>query len=406
MTTINGELTLYRRWWSSSAGGSFAPADDVIDVAHQTATVGVREMAARLNNGQRGFEAVAANLKRTAQIALCGEQLRLLVEADGRQILEKQRSGQIPPAFQATDCKIPDDAQATTAVPPRTLKQALGEAPQTRIYVGVDGVMVPVITEHEKLARRKKILQKRRKRGHRGRHCRPLPPRKRGWTGGYREFKVIEFHDETGKHSHQTLCSEKRTSIGIQVRRDATRLQFLKADERISNVDGATWIRIQLEESAAQLRLDGLGLDFWHFSENIHRAKRIVFGDDEVGTGWAKELGDTFLNDGFEAGWDKLLTCRQGYRSGKKREALDWLVNYISERKDMLNFPEFRARGWQIGSGPTEARCKTTTYRLKAPGCRWNIRNAEAIAALTTLADSGQWDKYWNLRTTLTTLAT
>ncbi len=403
MTTVNGEVTLSRRWWSSPTDGSFAPVDDVIDVAHQTVTVGVREMAARLNNGQRGFEAVAVNLRRTAQVSLSGEQLRLLVEAEGRQVLEQQRSGQIPPAFQATDCQIPAEAQATGVVPPRTLKQALGEAPRTRLYVGVDGVMVPVITENEKLVRRKKTLRKRRLRGRPGR---PLPPRKRGWTSGYREFQVIEFHDETGQRSHQTLSSEKRTSLGIQLRRDAGRLKFLEADERISNVDGASWIRTQLETSAAQLRLDGLGLDglgldFWHFAENIHRARRVLWGDAEEGTRWAKDLGDTFLNEGFEAGWDKLLACRQGYRSGKKRQALGRLVNDISERKDMLNFPEFRARGWQIGSGPTEARCKTTTYRLKAPGCRWNIRNAEAIAALTTLADSGQWDKYWNLRTTL-----
>jgi hypothetical protein len=126
---------------------------------------------------------------------------------------------------------------------------------------------------------------------------------------------------------------------------------------------------------------------------------RALLGDDLDRL--LERVGDTFLNKGFEAGWDKLLACRQSYRSGRKRQALDRLVNYISERKDMLNFPEFRARGWQIGSGPTEARCKTTTYRLKAPGCRWNIRNAEAIAALTTLADSGQWDKYWNLHTKL-----
>ena len=30
----------------------------------------------------------------------------------------------------------------------------------------------------------------------------------------------------------------------------------------------------------------------------------------------------------------------------------------------MIQYPEFIAKGWQIGSGPTEATCKTLTARL------------------------------------------
>jgi len=64
----------------------------------------------------------------------------------------------------------------------------------------------------------------------------------------------------------------------------------------------------------------------------------------------------------------------------------------------MINYPEFIAKGWQIGSGPTEARCKTSTSRLKRSGQRWDRRSAEQIAALGNLRDSGQWDAYWSSR--------
>ena len=63
----------------------------------------------------------------------------------------------------------------------------------------------------------------------------------------------------------------------------------------------------------------------------------------------------------------------------------------------MISYPEFREQGWQIGSGPTESRCKTTTSRLKGRGRRWNPLNAEATAAHTTLQESKQWNSFWKL---------
>ena len=61
-----GKIAVARRWWSSPTDGSYAPVDAFIDPNHDTVSVGVREMAARLNNGQRGFATVAANLEGTA----------------------------------------------------------------------------------------------------------------------------------------------------------------------------------------------------------------------------------------------------------------------------------------------------------------------------------------------------
>jgi hypothetical protein len=71
------------------------------------------------------------------------------------------------------------------------------------------------------------------------------------------------------------------------------------------------------------------------------------------------------------------------------------LVNYVSERREMIKYPEFQTKGWQIGSGPTEATCKTLTARLKGSGMRWEANNAEALMALEALTQSGQWDLYW-----------
>jgi hypothetical protein len=102
-----------------------------------------------------------------------------------------------------------------------------------------------------------------------------------------------------------------------------------------------------------------------------------------------------FKHEGYEAGWQKLLTWRTTLHGSAKRKAADALIGYVSERHDMIRYPEFIAQGWQIGSGPTEATCKTLTARLKGSGMRWDAHNAESLMALEALSQSGLWKDYW-----------
>lgn len=61
----------------------------------------------------------------------------------------------------------------------------------------------------------------------------------------------------------------------------------------------------------------------------------------------------------------------------------------------MIAYPEFTTKGWQIGSGPTEAACRTLTARLKGLGRRWDASNAEAVMALEALNQSDLRQSYW-----------
>ena len=164
----------------------------------------------------------------------------------------------------------------------------------------------------------------------------------------------------------------------------------------IANVDGATRIRNQLEAQPRELPLDGLGLDFYHLAENVHNSRRIVFGaDSHEGRTWAENLLHTLKHEGYESAWEQLLTWRRALRNRTEKAEADCLINYVLERREMINYPEFRKRGWQSGSGPTESRYKTSTARLKGRRRRWQMTNAEAVAALTTLRDSNQWNLFW-----------
>ena len=374
--TINGRVHLWRRRWYSPGEGTTAPLDPWLDAAEGTISLGVREMACRLNGDGKNFDKAAANLGRTAQVRLSGETLRVLVEAEGRRVLQAQRSGQLEVDWSASDCRT--------------------EAGTTRVYFGSDGVTVPMITDAEKVARRQKVKEKRKRPGkgkNKGKKARPLPPRKTGADQRYKEFKIVAYYDEEQKH--RLVCGTRgdHTVAGRLMRREAARIRLDLADEKVGNVDGSPWIRNEVQRQS--LPIDALGLDFYHLKENAQKARREIYGeDDEAGQQWLSDLLHVFKHEGYDKAWESLLGWRAGLRRGK-RKAADRLLNYVGERREMIRYPEFVEKGWQIGSGPTEATCKTLTARLKGSGMRWDADNAEAIMALEALRQSGQWEAYW-----------
>jgi hypothetical protein len=320
--TINGRVRLWRRRWHSPGDGSEAPLDAWLDAVESSISLGVREMACRLNGDGKNFDKAAANLARTAQVQLSGETLRVLVEAEGKRVVREQRSERLPVGWSATDCRVEPEGKTT------------------RLYLGSDGVMVPLVTDAEKAARRQRIKEKRRRRGQR---ARPLPPKKAGADQGYKEFKIVAFYDEA--QEHRLVCGTRgdHEAAGRGMRRQAGRIRLDLADEKVGNVDGSPWIRNQVRRQS--LPLDDLGLDFYHLGENVHKARREVYGDDdESGKRWAVGVLHTFKHDGYETAWKQLLAWRLGLRHG--RPAADRLVNYVSERREMIKYPEFQAKGW------------------------------------------------------------
>jgi len=76
------------------------------------------------------------------------------------------------------------------------------------------------------------------------------------------------------------------------------------------------------------------------------------------------------------------------------RELLVSVGNQVHRGDD----PAYRAKGWEIGSGPVEAACKpVVNQRLKVTGARWSEAGADAVCHLRTLfrSELGQWGAYW-----------
>ncbi|MFV0442830.1 MAG: hypothetical protein ACK5Q5_04580 [Planctomycetaceae bacterium] len=85
-------------------------------------------------------------------------------------------------------------------------------------------------------------------------------------------------------------------------------------------------------------------------------------------------------------------------RGHRKRTAIHRLVEYISDRRALISYPEFLAAGRDIGSGPTEAQCTCETLRIKGHGRRWNKDTALAISTLKAVHQSRLTETFWNLQ--------
>lgn len=191
MLTVNGRVRLCRVRWHSAEEGSQTPVDQVLDEAERAISEGVREMACRLNRASTSFRQTAANLARTAHLMVGKETLRQLIEQEGQAVLKRQQRGELSVDWQARDCQT--------------------SSKKTRVYLGCDGVLVPLVTAAEKQQRRTKVKEKRKKRG---RKCRPLPPRKEGADQAYKEFKLAVLYDEDQRRRYVAATSGDHAVCG------------------------------------------------------------------------------------------------------------------------------------------------------------------------------------------------
>jgi hypothetical protein len=371
LLTVNGRVRIQRRHYYSHGQGTCTPADKLLDAAEATVSAGVREMCSRVNATAKSFERAAATLERTAQLRISREALRQIVTSDGKLALRLSESGELAPDWQAKECSAPDG--------------------KSLIYLSSDGFMVPLVTAAEKQKRRQQVLERRRRCG---KKRRALMRMKRGADQRYKEFKAVAFYDHPMEHRQVSVTRGDCQAAGRLMRRDALRIGFGSADYRVGNIDGGVWIIGQIKQR--RLPMTATGLDFYHLGENVHKARRAIFGEENpAGKDWVGSVLHIAKHKGYESFWERLLELRKNTRGQARRKAADGLLNYVSDRREMIRYPEFQAHGWQIGSGPMESQCRVVPDRVKGPGKRWDADSAEAVMALEAIHQSRQWPAYW-----------
>jgi hypothetical protein len=139
-------------------------------------------------------------------------------------------------------------------------------------------------------------------------------------------------------------------------------------------------------------------VDYYHVSERVWTMAELLFGKGQRSAAWARKMQKWLLKPG---GVNRVLHSAAALREqyglqGKKRADFQTAYRYLRDRMAYLRYADYRRLGVPLGSGVTEAGCKTVyTQRLKLSGMRWQMAGAQTILNLRVLLLSGVWKEVY-----------
>ncbi len=136
-------------------------------------------------------------------------------------------------------------------------------------------------------------------------------------------------------------------------------------------------------------------LDYYHACQYITKLAQALFGQGRDAAAWAAKMR-RWLKD-KPKGIHRVLHSAAALRSlrGLIGSAGDFkdAYNYLRKRTAHLDYHGYRSRRLPIGSGVTEACCKTVvTQRMKQSGMTWEIEGGQVIMDLRVVHLSGIWE--------------
>jgi hypothetical protein len=147
-------------------------------------------------------------------------------------------------------------------------------------------------------------------------------------------------------------------------------------------------------------RVEVVILDFYHASEYLGAIGRAWHpGDEEASKAWSAGWCHELKHTGGEAVLSKLRVLEGEEIPAAARAPLGDAIRYFENQKDRMDYPSYRAKGWQIGSGPVESACKSVVgARMKQAGMRWGTDGADHVGHIRGLfrGETGQWDAFWS----------
>jgi hypothetical protein len=349
VTTVHGVVKVKRAYYyCQRCHVSYCPFDEVMELSDGISP-GVRPLVCLAGTLVPFEDAAQDVLQRFASVRLSTSTVLRCTEAAGADLRGQQQSGRM--------------VRSSTPEPGWSQPGA-GETPAA--YVGMDAFSVPM----------------------------------QGPGGAQADHRMMYLGTlYTPDHRHKRyLVDFDLDGLAEQLRRQAGACGLKEVKQLIAVTDGGNG----LEESLCRWFADDLVtiLDWYHAAEHVHAFAACWHGEDEMAAGaWSGQAKTILYEQGGQAFVEFLerIELPPRTRSGV-REELRKLIGYFRNNVHRTDYPRYREKGWDIGSGPTEAGCKVVGERLKGSGMRWAESGAVQVATLRALYVSGPklWDDFWS----------
>lgn len=156
-------------------------------------------------------------------------------------------------------------------------------------------------------------------------------------------------------------------------------------------MDGAEWEQRFVEYHCPDaVRI----LDFAHAAERLGQIGAELWGEGQPTT---QEWLERYLHRLKHTGpSDVLAELRDLHHQHPDKTVLAENLAYLEKRAAHMNYPEYQAQGWPIGSGMVESANKVVVEaRLKGAGKHWARDHVDPMLALRNLVCNDRWDEGW-----------
>jgi hypothetical protein len=347
--TVHGELHVKRAYYyCHRCHQSFIPYDEVLGLVDEISP-GLMPLVCLAGTLLPFADAAEDVLKRFSGVRTSTSTVLRCTEAAGERLRAQQKQGRM--------------VQPTQAEPKWTAPRDAG---QPTAYVGLDAFSVPM----------------------------------QGAGAGKAEHRMLYtalLYTPKKEHTRY-LVDFELDALAEQVRSQAAAVGVTQVSELIAVTDGGNGLEEALQRHLAE-NLTTI-LDWYHAAEHLCDFAKVWHARDEPArTQWQQQTKGILYEQGGEA----LLTHLHALdlppgTSAEVHEELRKLIGYFENNRHRTDYPNYRQKGWDIGSGPTEAGCKIIGERLKGSGMRWVEEGAATVAALRALYVSGGklWDGFWS----------
>ena len=137
-------------------------------------------------------------------------------------------------------------------------------------------------------------------------------------------------------------------------------------------------------------------VDYYHAAERITTMAEAIFGVGREASAWAEKMRSVLKNK--PAGVTRVLQSAKALRRARRlhgrHKEFQEAVAYLAKYRRWMNYAGYHRVGLPIGSGVTEAACKTIFgYRFKQSGMRWERATGQHVLDLRLILKSRVWNQ-------------